>query len=76
MIWHETDLYTISVEETTDLGGTYHRPVIKWANRVERGPRMRRHVRAVMWAVKRICNQIGDAAVELMEKEGEEVLKW
>lgn len=76
MIWHKTDIYTISIVEDTGLGGTYFTPVIKWANRNEKGPKVRTARRASAWAARRVCNRLGDAAIDLVDREGEEVLTW
>ena len=76
MIWHKTDIYTIAITPGVDQRGDYFHATISWARKEERGPKVRSQERAVLWAAKQVCNRLGDAAVELAEKGGEEVLTW
>lgn len=76
MIWHKTDIYTITIVEDTHKGGTCFRAVITWANSEEKGPKVHTVRRASAWAARRVCDRLGDAAIDLVDREGEEVLKW
>jgi hypothetical protein len=76
MIWHKTDLYTVTITKDISRLGTHWQPVINWANKRELGPRMRSHRRAAAWAASRVCTRLGEAAMEMTDREGQEVLTW
>lgn len=76
MIWLTTKLFTVMLNEETGLGVTHYRPVIKWANKLEDGPRFRRRKRAQHWAAQRICSEVNKAVIELIELEGDDIISW
>ena len=76
MIWHKTDVYTVEITREDDYGRTSYRPVIHWLNARNRGPKVHSEARARQWAAQRICTRLGDAAVEICELEGAEVMSW
>lgn len=76
--WYKTDLFTIRIvrEDHGMNGGIYVVPEIQWANQTERGPKTRSQEVAKTWAGRRVCTRLGDAAIAMVDKEGEEILTW
>jgi len=77
-VWYRTDLFTIRIvrEDHGINGGVYVVPEIQWANKTERGPKTRSREVAITWAGRRVCTRLGDEAMKMVDKEGEEILTW